>query len=216
MAKRKVSDSEEDSAEYSEEHSSDPGAKAKAKGKAKQKAAPTVKVGLLQTIPRCIHRTLDRNRPESNWNPSLNQPPSPNPMKRTSALPRRKQSVRCGPAYVTLIMTPVTLMHLKQNKPSSSGIKALKNKDGEKYIDLGKKKHATVRTFKGIQLLDIREFYDAQGEEKPGKKGISLTLDQVCVLAQSYWQLSRVNQWNVLKAAGETIDKLFQEVKVKK
>lgn len=55
----------------------------------------------------------------------------------------------------------------------------LKNKDGEKYIDLGKKKHATVRAFKGIPLLDVREFYDANGEEKPGKKGISLTLDQV-------------------------------------
>lgn len=28
-------------------------------------------------------------------------------------------------------------------------------------------------------LLDIREFYDAQGEERPGKKGISLTPEQV-------------------------------------
>ena len=50
---------------------------------------------------------------------------------------------------------------------------------GEQYIDLGKKKRATVRSFKGIVLLDIREFYGADNQEKPGKKGISLTLEQV-------------------------------------
>ena len=55
----------------------------------------------------------------------------------------------------------------------------LKNKEGDKYVDLGKRKHATVRTFKGMTLLDIREFYDAGGEEKPGKKGISLAVEQV-------------------------------------
>ena len=55
----------------------------------------------------------------------------------------------------------------------------LTNSEGEKYIDLGKKKRATVRSFKGTPLLDIREFYGADDQEKPGKKGISLTLEQV-------------------------------------
>lgn len=53
------------------------------------------------------------------------------------------------------------------------------NGEGDKYIDLGKKKRAVVRSFKGMALLDIREYYGAEGEEKPGKKGISLSLDQV-------------------------------------
>lgn len=57
--------------------------------------------------------------------------------------------------------------------------KILVNANGEKFIDLGKKKRAVVRLFKGIPLLDIREFYGTPGEEKPGKRGISLTLDQV-------------------------------------
>lgn len=52
--------------------------------------------------------------------------------------------------------------------------------DGDKYVDLGKKKRATVRSFKGATLVDIREFYSADGGEKPGRKGISLTLEQVC------------------------------------
>ena len=50
---------------------------------------------------------------------------------------------------------------------------------GEQYVDLGKKKRATVRSFKGVVLLDIREYYGADDQEKPGKKGISLTLEQV-------------------------------------
>jgi hypothetical protein len=54
-----------------------------------------------------------------------------------------------------------------------------KDSEGDKYIELGKKKRATVRSFKDIPLLDIREYYGAGSEEKPGKKGISLTLDQV-------------------------------------
>ena len=58
--------------------------------------------------------------------------------------------------------------------------------DGDKYIELGKKKRATVRSFKGTPLVDIREFYGADGDEKPGKKGISLTLEQVCVTSPRF------------------------------
>ncbi|SCU86215.1 LAMI_0D00936g1_1 [Lachancea mirantina] len=46
-------------------------------------------------------------------------------------------------------------------------------------FDLGKNKRVTVRQFRNINLIDIREYYldSASGEMKPGKKGISLTED---------------------------------------
>lgn len=48
------------------------------------------------------------------------------------------------------------------------------NESGEEYWELGNSKRATVRSFKGKLMVDIREFYDAGGEMKPGKKGKDL------------------------------------------
>ena len=71
--------------------------------------------------------------------------------------------------------------------PSDESALTIKtNAEGEKYIDLGKKKRVTVRSFKGVPLIDIREFYGADGGEKPGKKGISLQPDQVSCISFGY------------------------------
>ncbi|KAI0344864.1 PC4-domain-containing protein [Trametopsis cervina] len=73
----------------------------------------------------------------------------------------------------------------------------LVDESGDKYIDLGKKRRATIRAFKGTTYLDIREFYNAGDEEKPGKKGISLSAEQ----------------WAILKDNAEIIDALFRKAK---
>ncbi|CAD7963811.1 unnamed protein product [Amoebophrya sp. A120] len=47
--------------------------------------------------------------------------------------------------------------------------------DGNTYIPLDSTKRVSLSNFKGRKFIDIREYYQADGEMKPGKKGISLT-----------------------------------------
>ncbi|KAL4511964.1 hypothetical protein ABPG72_012809 [Tetrahymena utriculariae] len=55
-------------------------------------------------------------------------------------------------------------------------IKPQKGDDGSLYFELDDKKRVSVRKFKGKIYVDIREFYEKDGEMLPGKKGISLNL----------------------------------------
>ena len=65
-----------------------------------------------------------------------------------------------------------------------------KTADGDVYFELAAKRRVTVRKFKGTTLIDIREFWEDSGDLKPGKKGISLS----------------VEQWDALKGLTEKID----------
>ena len=70
---------------------------------------------------------------------------------------------------------------------------------GEKEVTflLDKKKRITVQKFKGQLKVDIREYYDDNGVMKPGKKGISLNLDN----------------WNKLKEFLDKIDEAIDNIK---
>ncbi|KNC27683.1 RNA polymerase II transcriptional coactivator [Lucilia cuprina] len=46
------------------------------------------------------------------------------------------------------------------------------------YWVLEKQRQVRINEFKGRKYVDIREFYEKNGESLPGKKGISLTLQQ--------------------------------------
>ncbi|KAE8895413.1 hypothetical protein PF005_g872 [Phytophthora fragariae] len=50
--------------------------------------------------------------------------------------------------------------------------------EGDVVFELTAKRRVTVRKWKAMKFVDIREFYDANGAAKPGKKGISLSPDQ--------------------------------------
>ncbi|RIB03029.1 transcriptional Coactivator p15-domain-containing protein, partial [Gigaspora rosea] len=70
------------------------------------------------------------------------------------------------------------------------------NDQGEAYFQLSDKRRVTIREFKNMVLVDFREYFKSKddGEYHPGKKGISLQIDQ----------------WNKLK---ELIDDIDEEVK---
>ncbi|EKE39180.1 hypothetical protein ENUP19_0317G0087 [Entamoeba nuttalli] len=46
--------------------------------------------------------------------------------------------------------------------------------EGDKYVQLGERKYVRLNQFKGTKYIDVREFYERDGELKPGQKGISL------------------------------------------
>jgi len=48
----------------------------------------------------------------------------------------------------------------------------------ENVWELGGKKRASILEFKGKRFVDIREYYEKDGEILPGKKGICLNLEQ--------------------------------------
>lgn len=62
---------------------------------------------------------------------------------------------------------------------------------------LGKNRYVKVREYKNKLYVDVREFYDAGGELKPGKKGISLSIEQ----------------WNKLKRVVDEVDEAIAKIK---
>jgi hypothetical protein len=66
-------------------------------------------------------------------------------------------------------------------KPTSSVKKTKKTtEETPKSFTISATKRVTINTFKGKKLVDIREFYTDKesGELKPGKKGISLSIEE--------------------------------------
>ncbi|XP_010546308.1 PREDICTED: RNA polymerase II transcriptional coactivator KIWI [Tarenaya hassleriana] len=61
--------------------------------------------------------------------------------------------------------------------------------------NISKNRRVTVRNWNGKIWIDIREFYDKDGKTLPGKKGISLSVDQ----------------WNILRDHVEEIDKAMAD-----
>ncbi|VFR00983.1 unnamed protein product [Cuscuta campestris] len=62
--------------------------------------------------------------------------------------------------------------------------------DGIVVCELSKNRRVSVRIWQGKPVLDIREFYVKDGKQMPGKKGISLPMEQ----------------WHVLREHAEEID----------
>jgi hypothetical protein len=49
-------------------------------------------------------------------------------------------------------------------------------------IQLSPKKRVTIGEYRGNTLVNLREYYEKDGKELPGKQGISLTIEQFTAL----------------------------------
>lgn len=71
----------------------------------------------------------------------------------------------------------------------ASVTEALEAQDASFDIALSGKRKASISVFKGKPMVSIREFYEKDGEQKPGKKGISLPPEQWHKLVAGFGQL---------------------------
>ncbi|KAL4949147.1 PC4-domain-containing protein [Aspergillus filifer] len=76
------------------------------------------------------------------------------------------------------------LSEAKKPKIGVSNLSATRKEDsnGDSYWEISKMRRVTISSFRGKTMVNIREYYEKDGEELPGKKGISLPIDQFSAL----------------------------------
>ncbi|KAH8879990.1 transcriptional Coactivator p15 family protein [Thozetella sp. PMI_491] len=73
---------------------------------------------------------------------------------------------------------------VKKSKGSKS-LESGKDADGNSYWEIAPKRRVGISNFKNNTFINIREYYEADGQMKPGKKGISLSIEQYQALLQA-------------------------------
>ncbi len=81
------------------------------------------------------------------------------------------------------------------------------------YLQIGKLRYVSVSQFKGKPYINIREYYDDHGTQKPGKKGqyshtLHLSLIYLCLGISL-----GVDQWEKLKTLIAQVDKDLKKSK---
>ncbi|KAL4768922.1 transcriptional Coactivator p15-domain-containing protein [Aspergillus nidulans var. acristatus] len=61
---------------------------------------------------------------------------------------------------------------------SRENVARKEDSNGDSYWEISKMRRVTISSFRGKTMVNIREYYEKDGEELPGKKGISLPIDQ--------------------------------------
>lgn len=103
-----------------------------------------------------------------------------------------------------------------KSSPSSSSANAKKKSEdkipvntqqqtddnGDPFWELsaGGTRRVTVNSFKGKMMVNVREYYEKDGQRLPGKKGISMPADQFAVLVEALPGIERC-----LKEKGESV-----------
>ncbi|CDO77711.1 hypothetical protein BN946_scf184969.g62 [Trametes cinnabarina] len=109
---------------------------------------------------------------------------------------RPKSSKNAKASKPSSIKKPKIAVEDEADQEDVGDVKTGVDESGGRYVELGKKRRATVRQFKGATFVDIREFYGDENDLKPGKKGISLNREQ----------------WEALKKGSDAIDSFFAKL----
>ncbi|KAJ5660272.1 hypothetical protein N7507_006723 [Penicillium longicatenatum] len=72
--------------------------------------------------------------------------------------------------------------------------------NGDKYWEISKMRRVTVSSFRGKPMVSVREYYEKDGQELPGKKGISMPIAQFAALVKILPNIEEA-----LKGQGETL-----------
>ncbi|KAG6001990.1 hypothetical protein E4U43_001199 [Claviceps pusilla] len=87
-------------------------------------------------------------------------------------------------------------------KKSKHGIKSDgEDDDGNPFWELSNKRRVGVSQFKGMCLVNIREYYEKDGKMLPGKKGISLSVAQYTALLKAAPAIN-----DTLRQLGQTVE----------
>jgi hypothetical protein len=85
-----------------------------------------------------------------------------------------------------------------------------KDDDGNPFWELSNKRRVGVSQFKKMSFVNIREYYEKDGKSLPGKKGISLSVEQYTALLKCVPSINAA-----LRGLGHAVDDVGVEVPAK-
>ncbi|KAK2003248.1 transcriptional Coactivator p15 [Colletotrichum falcatum] len=101
-----------------------------------------------------------------------------------------------------VITKPTKKSKTSKTEGASSGV----DKEGNPYWDLSNKRRVGVSQFKNNTFINIREFYEKDGDMLPGKKGISLNIAQYEALVKAIPAISEK-----LRAMGHDVEDIEED-----
>ncbi|KAJ5543033.1 ssDNA-binding transcriptional regulator [Penicillium sp. DV-2018c] len=90
-------------------------------------------------------------------------------------------------------------LHSKKTKVSTA-VEAKTDANGDRYWEISKMRRVTISSFRGKTQVNVREYYEKDGQVLPGKKGISLPVDQFAALVSVLPDIEQA-----LKESGESL-----------